>query len=451
MDRRRERVGRAAAVALAVTVLPVVLPTPAGADPISDQQAVVAKVTDQLEALSAKADQLAEDYSVALDEQHQLDVKIAGAKQRVAAQQAAVDALRDQLAQVAVQTYMGAGRSGASPMLNSTADVTDSLARDQLSRVAQSAGAATTDQYDTAVKALQHEQSDLDTARAQASAKASQIQAAKQANDQQQATYTKAQVDAQAKLGDLVQQEEERRARESYLKQKAAEEAAARQRAAEAEAAAAAQHAQAAAAQAAQQAQATAAAAEQQSAARARATTPATTPATTAATATTATTATTAATTRPTTATTATAATTATTDAPANVRAVEAPDPPPAVPAASSRAAIAVRAALSQLGVPYIAYKATPGVGFDCSGLTMWAWAQAGVSLPHQSRQQYGVVPHVPQGDAQPGDLLFFHSPISHVAIYLGGGQMVSAPHSGAVVYVSTVNWNSVVGVGRPG
>jgi cell wall-associated NlpC family hydrolase len=439
MDRRRERVGRAAAVALAMTVLPVVLPTPAGADPISDQQAVVAKVTDQLEALSAKADELAEDYSVALDEQHQLDIKIADARQRVAEQQAAVDALRDQLAHVAVQAYMGAGTSGASPVFNSTADVTDSLARDQLSRVAESAGTATTDQYDEAVEALQHEQDALGTARDQASAKASQIQGAKQANDRQQAAYAKARDEAQAKLGDLVQQEEERRARESYLKQQAAEEAAARQRAAEAQVAAEQQTQAAAAAQqaAAQQAAAQQAAA-QQAAAAARApgaTTPATTP-------TTATTATTAG---------ATTATTATTAAPANVRAVEAPDPPPDVPAASSRAAIAVQAALSQVGVPYIAYKATPGVGFDCSGLTMWAWAQAGVSLPHQSRQQYGTVAHVPHGDAQPGDLLFFHSPISHVTIYLGNGQMVSAPHTGAAVRVSTVNWNTVVGVGRPG
>jgi cell wall-associated NlpC family hydrolase len=434
MDRRRDRVGRAVAVALAVTVLPVVLPRPAGADPISDQKAVVAKVTDQLEALSAKADLLAEDYSAALDEQHQLDIQIGAAKQRVAEQQAAVDALRSQLAQVAVQAYMGAGTSGASPMFNSTADVTDSLARDQLSRVAESAGAATNDQYDEAVKALQHEQSDLDAARAQAAAKATQIQAAKRANDRQQALTAKARDDAQAKLGDLVQQEEERRARESYLKQKAAEEAAARQRAAETQAAAAEQQAQAAAA--AQQAQA-AAAAQQAAAEQARAVTVATSPATAAPSATSA---------AP------TATTAASTAAPAaNVRAVDAPAPAPDVPAASSRAGVAVKAALSQLGVPYVAYKATPGVGFDCSGLTMWAWAQAGVSLPHQSRQQYATVPHVPQGDAQPGDLLFFHSPISHVTMYLGNGQMVSAPHTGAVVRVSTVNWNTVVGVGRPG
>jgi cell wall-associated NlpC family hydrolase len=129
-------------------------------------------------------------------------------------------------------------------------------------------------------------------------------------------------------------------------------------------------------------------------------------------------------------------------------------DPEPeqaAIPAASSRAGTAIQAALSVLGTPYVGYKASPSEGFDCSGLTMWAWAQAGVSLPHYSKAQYGSLPHVPKDQAQPGDLLFFHSPISHVTMYLGDGQQVSAPHTGAVVYVGSVNWGQVVGVARPG
>ena len=111
----------------------------------------------------------------------------------------------------------------------------------------------------------------------------------------------------------------------------------------------------------------------------------------------------------------------------------------------------AVLAALSQLGVAYRYATSEPGVGFDCSGLTSWAWGQAGVYLPHQSRQQYGMLPHVPVSAAQPGDLLFFYSPISHVSIYLGGGQQVHAPNSGTTVKTGTVNWSRVVGVGRPG
>ena len=120
--------------------------------------------------------------------------------------------------------------------------------------------------------------------------------------------------------------------------------------------------------------------------------------------------------------------------------------PPP-----SSRAEIAVQAALSQLGVPYKFATANPGVSFDCSGLTGWAWKQAGVSLPHQSQRQYNVTSHVPLDQAMPGDLIFYYTPIGHVGIYIGGGRMVHSPEPGSVVNITTVHWNKVVGVGRPG
>jgi peptidoglycan DL-endopeptidase CwlO len=120
-------------------------------------------------------------------------------------------------------------------------------------------------------------------------------------------------------------------------------------------------------------------------------------------------------------------------------------------PAVSSRSGIAISAAMAQQGVPYRFAASSPGVAFDCSGLTAYAWAQAGVFLPHQSRQQYAAVPHVSQGEAQPGDLLFYYSPISHVGIYLGGGQLVHAPNTGSTVKVAAVNWGKVTGVGRPG
>jgi cell wall-associated NlpC family hydrolase len=106
---------------------------------------------------------------------------------------------------------------------------------------------------------------------------------------------------------------------------------------------------------------------------------------------------------------------------------------------------------MTQVGVAYQFAAASPGVAFDCSGLTMWAWAQAGVGLPHQSAAQYASVPHVPASAAQPGDLIFYYSPISHVGLYIGGGQMVHASMPGVGVVVSSVNWGNVVGVGRPG
>ncbi|MFM9086368.1 MAG: NlpC/P60 family protein [Acidimicrobiia bacterium] len=120
------------------------------------------------------------------------------------------------------------------------------------------------------------------------------------------------------------------------------------------------------------------------------------------------------------------------------------------VPAPSPAAATAVKAALSQLGVRYRFGALQPGVAFDCSGLTSYAWARAGIALPRSSRSQYSALTRVPIAAAQPGDLIFSYSPISHVGIYLGGGQMVHAPRTGDVVKVSYVSWAKVIGVGRP-
>ena len=93
----------------------------------------------------------------------------------------------------------------------------------------------------------------------------------------------------------------------------------------------------------------------------------------------------------------------------------------------------------------------TPGVGFDCSGLTSYAWRVAGVSIPHQSALQYATTPHVPVTDVQPGDLIYLFHPISHVEMYIGNGQAISAPAPGKFVMIVNVNWSLVVGASRPG
>jgi len=120
-------------------------------------------------------------------------------------------------------------------------------------------------------------------------------------------------------------------------------------------------------------------------------------------------------------------------------------------PAPSGMAGVAVKAALGQIGVPYRYATALPGVSFDCSGLTHYAWAQAGVVLPRNSRMQSNALPSVPKTDAKPGDLIFYYNPISHVGLYLGDGQMVHAPALGKNVSITSVNWAKVVDVGRPG
>lgn len=107
-------------------------------------------------------------------------------------------------------------------------------------------------------------------------------------------------------------------------------------------------------------------------------------------------------------------------------------------------------AARSVLGTPYHWGMAIPHVGMDCSGLTMWSWGQAGVSLPHSSQAQYGVVTHISKDQLRPGDLLFFYWPIHHVAIYIGGGMMIEESHPGTVAHVIAIYWQYFTGAGRP-
>jgi|TARA_B100001093_G_scaffold335403_1_gene320228 cell wall-associated NlpC family hydrolase len=119
----------------------------------------------------------------------------------------------------------------------------------------------------------------------------------------------------------------------------------------------------------------------------------------------------------------------------------------------SGRAAKAVMYALSQVGDRYVAAAAGPN-SFDCSGLTMTAWRQAGVSLPHYSRSQYSVTRRVPLSQAQPGDLVFyFGRGTHHVGMYIGSGKMVHAanPRTGVVVSNILGPWYSsrFSGIGR--
>ncbi len=117
---------------------------------------------------------------------------------------------------------------------------------------------------------------------------------------------------------------------------------------------------------------------------------------------------------------------------------------------ASGRGAAAVRFALAQVGDAYV-YGAAGPSAWDCSGLTMMAWAQAGVGLPHSSSAQFGSGPHVAAGSLQPGDLVFYYSPISHVAIYIGNGMIVHAAHPGAGVRVAALYSMPYAGAVRPG
>ncbi|MBS1837173.1 MAG: C40 family peptidase [Actinobacteria bacterium] len=125
------------------------------------------------------------------------------------------------------------------------------------------------------------------------------------------------------------------------------------------------------------------------------------------------------------------------------------PAPFPVAPP-SSGAGAAIAAAQSMLGTPYLWAGSSPSTGFDCSGLMMWAWARAGKSLPHSSSAQYAATQRISLDQLQPGDLVFFNNPISHVGMYIGGGMMIHSPHTGDVVKISPINRiGSVVRAGR--
>lgn len=127
------------------------------------------------------------------------------------------------------------------------------------------------------------------------------------------------------------------------------------------------------------------------------------------------------------------------------------PTEPPASVPVSGRAGVAVATARAQVGKPYVWGATGPGT-FDCSGLTGYSWRAAGVTLPRTSRQQYAGGAKVSRSALQPGDLVYFGSPIYHVAIYIGNNMMVSAPQPGDVVkYQSVDAFSDYAGATRPG
>jgi cell wall-associated NlpC family hydrolase len=120
----------------------------------------------------------------------------------------------------------------------------------------------------------------------------------------------------------------------------------------------------------------------------------------------------------------------------------------------------AVQAAISQLGVPYVWGGEAPGVGFDCSGLTQWAWSKAGIYIPRTADSQYGATSHVPLTTLEPGDLLFYYnldtdSTVDHVVMYVGSGPygsqtIIQAPQTGETVSYHPLYTYGLIAAGRP-
>ncbi len=384
-------------------MVPAFTPTMASASPVDQQRQRVEDIVDELERLEDDALRLGEEFVLAVDAKTVLDEEIVAAEARVAEKEVEIDGLRGDLGEMAIRSFIGSDDAPLGPLFEDTSDLTSAMQRDELARVALSAGTVTTDELDVIVKDLEAERADLGRKRTEAEQLEKRLLEAQDRTEELTGEYTAARADAEVKLGQLVAEEEARRAREAAAQVKAEYEA------------------------------------QQRAAANAASSTSTSTSNTTS--------------NSDSTSTSNSDSTSTSNSNSGGGSTATAPAPAPSAPppAVSSRAGTAVNAALGQLGVPYRYATSKPGVSFDCSGLTAYAWAQAGVGLPHQSRMQYASVPHVAKGAAQPGDLLFFYSPISHVSVYLGGGQHVHAPNTGSVVKVGSVNWGKVSGVGRPG
>jgi len=451
---------------VAVLIVGALFVEPAGADGVTDQQQQVKDDLAEINRLQQKAAELNEEYLGYVAEIADLDAQITAGQQEIATHQAELAALETQLTSLAVQQFTGGSGNGIATLFGGTEAVTDGLQRAQLLGVAVNAGAVTTDDYDELLDLLDNEQSTLENKQAKATSLADQASKASKRTVQAGLDYQEELKRDQAELGNLLAEEQQRQLDE----------------------AAAAHAADLAAIEANEKAanEAAAAAADAATTTTAKANTPTTGPASTGS-------ATTAAPGNGSNAATPPSTTSpdsgssgngpdatsphtdppAATDAPANDSANDSNDDSSgndsggdsgdssdgdatvvidtSPPAASSLAAVAVDAARSQLGVPYRYATSLPGVSFDCSGLTSYAWRVAGVSIPHQSAQQYASTPHVALADIQPGDLLYYYHPISHVAIYIGNGQVIQAPAPGKVVEVASINWANIVGASRPG
>jgi cell wall-associated NlpC family hydrolase len=406
---RAPRVRRSASlIVAAVATLVALLPAQGSATPIDDKRAEAARIQDRLDALNQELSARDEQVNQAQLELDAATAKVEEAKQRIASVTGERDSARSAFDQRVAELYVGA----SSP--NPVTFLQDATRDDVGARLVY--GDLLADGHIGDVQRLTVLQGDLDAEQA----------VLEQAEQVAQAKLREVQ-DGQAQLQELVGQqqavlqtvqgelaqlvaaeearrraEEERLARERYQAQLAAEQARAQQQA-----------------EARRQAAAAQAEARRQAAART--------------------------TTAPTTAPAADPAPTATNapgNAPANV------DGGGGGGGGGSGSAV-VDAARKYLGIPY-RYGGSGPNNFDCSGLTAYVYREFGVNLPHSAEWQYTSLPHVSRDSLQPGDLVFFGSPIHHVGIYVGNGQMLDAPHTGTVVQIRTMLRNDYVGAARP-
>lgn len=371
--RHRRRIAATLVASMILVITPSMQTSYVSATGVDDARRRVERIVDELDRLAERSDKLAEDYAEAMDEKARLDGEIIEAEVRLQMLAEQLNRLRGDLSAVAVRAFTGSGVDVLGPLFTSASVYSDSLQRDQYSRVALSVGTTTVDDYDASLGEYEREKNALKRLRSRTESLGERLSGSLVEATQLRDEYLDRRRQAERELGAAIEAEERRRAEDSYRRMLADREA-----------------------------NRTTGAGSSNAPTRNSGTA---------------------------------------------VRYVE----PVRYPQPSSLAQVAVNAAMAQQGVPYRFASALPGVAFDCSGLTHYAWAQAGVYLPRNSRAQFASTPRVPVAEAKPGDLIYYYSPISHVGLYIGNGQLVHAPNTGSVVHVRNVNWARVVGVTRPG
>lgn len=371
---RRAAIGVAGSL-VAVFSVPAM---PARADTISDKRAQAVAIAARIDALGVQEAALSEQYDAAVLAEQQTSANLASAKQALQHDGELLDSSRSALRAAIIDAYVGgssvASRSGGSAPARSAQE---QVLRAEYQSILAARQQDTLDRYRMAQVQEATAESQLAQSEAQLKAKVAVVSGARTSVVATQAQLQDTYQQVQGQLAVLVAQAQAQRQAEQ-----------------------------------ARQAQARLAAQQAAQAAAARPTTSAT--------------------------------------ASGASASVDVPSPPAstspgaAAPRSSEPAApvptgsggqVAVQAALSRLGDPYVWGAAGPN-SFDCSGLTMWAWAHAGVQLPHYSGAQYDSTTHIPMSELQPGDLVFFADPGEHEAMYIGNGQIVEAPHTGADVRI---------------
>ncbi|MEZ5217388.1 MAG: NlpC/P60 family protein [Ilumatobacteraceae bacterium] len=397
---------------LLVSLLGLIAPLPARADNVSDAAAAVQQAQDRIEYLQEQVAKLEEDQRDAEANLEQAEVDVADAEARIATLETKLSALRSDLGALALDIFIKGDEAGGGSLLTGAATVTEAVEREQYARVAMSAGQSSTDQLDSVLSDLEAARQDLQAKQKYAEQTVAYVAQKQKERDAAEVAAADALAQAQTRYGNALQEEAARRQAELIAKQQAEREAAARR-------IANASNNNGGGSSSNSGAGGSSNSGNTSSGNNSNAN--------------------------------ADAGTGSSNNSNSGSTSSGNSGAGRNVPAPSPGAGGAVAAAKSQVGVGYSYATASPGVSFDCSGLTYWAWAQAGVILPRNSRAQYAAISHVSPSDVQPGDLIFFYSPISHVGLYIGGGMMVDAANKTVGVRQTAVNWGKVTGVGRPG